>query len=668
MAAAEAHPGLRVLVVDDDALFRAVVGDLLRAHGFAVDEATTGEDGLAQARIRAPDLVLLDMMLPDLDGVEVCRQFKAGGPERAPPVIAVSALDGRRDVDDAYGAGVDDYLVKPPREIELIARVEAQIRARADRLALLREKREQEILVELSHVLAGSPDVDAMLDAAAGRLAEALSVWRCSILLVDEEHPGWVVLAATSDSPAARGLRLDLDLYPEVREVLQSARPLVLPDVRAAELLRPVATSLRGAPHDAAMLFPILDHGHAVGALFVRDARGGRGFSEREANFGQIVANAIAPPLRNARLLRDARDESARERELRAEAERRLERQRLVITALDGAPVGLAAVDSARSIRFVNATGAALLGRAGERLEGVPVAALFAAEARGALDRLWDESDGSEDLPLALPGPPARLARIAFTASPDEATARIAVFQDVTDQAFQQEELRRTTVFLENLIQRSPDAIVVADRAGRIRVFNDAAARLFGWAADEVVGAASVERLYPQGGAREVMRRMRSGGGAGGRGHVDGLEFEIVARDGTRIPVSLSAAMLFDDRGAVVATVGIFHDLREKREIEKQLRDTTDLLVETEKTAALVALAGAAAHELNQPLTAIMGMLELAEMRGTVPPESRPLWQGISREADRMAAIVRRIGGITRFSTRAYVGATEILDLKGSSE
>jgi len=113
-----------------------------------------------------------------------------------------------------------------------------------------------------------------------------------------------------------------------------------------------------------------------------------------------------------------------------------------------------------------------------------------------------------------------------------------------------------------------------------------------------------------------------------------------------------------------VATVGIFSDLRERLEIERNLDAAQKKLIETEKQAAIVELAGAAAHELNQPLTSVVGYSEMLRRKiKETDPLRRPI-DIIFREAERMAEIVRKIGQITKYRTKPYGGKTMIVDLK----
>src|SRR4051794_18267927 len=115
----------RALVVDDVAEFRELVGSVLRSEGFAVEVAADGPAALNAARVFTPDVVVLDLGLPGMDGIEVCRRL------RTFTDAYVVMLTGREDeVDKLIGlsVGADDYLTKPFSPRELVARVRAMLR------------------------------------------------------------------------------------------------------------------------------------------------------------------------------------------------------------------------------------------------------------------------------------------------------------------------------------------------------------------------------------------------------------------------------------------------------------------------------------------------------------------------------------------------------------
>lgn len=227
-------------------------------------------------------------------------------------------------------------------------------------------------------------------------------------------------------------------------------------------------------------------------------------------------------------------------------------------------------------------------------------------------------------------------------------------------------ELRKTKEFLESLIEASVDAIVAADLKGTIILYNKGAERIYGHTREEVLGIMHVSRLYPDGVAREVMRRIRADDW-GGVGRLDDMRSHAVDKEGNRIPISLSAAMIYE-HGEPTATVGIFTDLREKLLTEERLAQAQRKLELSEKQALLAELAGTAAHELNQPLTSVMGYGELLIRRLPPGTPERNAAQVIMQEAERMANLVRKIGKITRYETKSYVGDQRILDLDRATD
>lgn len=111
--------GRRVLVVDDDEITRRVLDSILDLEEFEVLVASDGEAALELARSEAPDVVLLDVMMPGMDGLEVCRQLKADPATEGVSVILLSALDRAANLRAGEEAGCDAYLTKPfsPREL-----------------------------------------------------------------------------------------------------------------------------------------------------------------------------------------------------------------------------------------------------------------------------------------------------------------------------------------------------------------------------------------------------------------------------------------------------------------------------------------------------------------------------------------------------------------------
>ncbi len=128
MKEAPVQPRERILVIEDEPDIAEVVQYNLEREGFRVVAATDGEQGLALVHTEFPDAILLDLMLPKLDGIEVCRRLKADPHLRAIPVIMVTAKGEVNDIVAGLEAGADDYVTKPFIPKVLVARIKAVVR------------------------------------------------------------------------------------------------------------------------------------------------------------------------------------------------------------------------------------------------------------------------------------------------------------------------------------------------------------------------------------------------------------------------------------------------------------------------------------------------------------------------------------------------------------
>jgi DNA-binding response OmpR family regulator len=149
----------RVLVVEDERVINDAVAERLRAEGFAVDQAYDGPGAVDTYAATHPDLVVLDVMLPGFDGLEVCRRIQLSRPPV--PVLMLTARDDEADILVGLAVGADDYLTKPFRMRELVARVRALLR-RVDRAAELASRPAARLVVG-----------DLVVDTGARRVAAA---------------------------------------------------------------------------------------------------------------------------------------------------------------------------------------------------------------------------------------------------------------------------------------------------------------------------------------------------------------------------------------------------------------------------------------------------------------------------------------------------------------
>jgi PAS domain S-box-containing protein len=355
----------------------------------------------------------------------------------------------------------------------------------------------------------------------------------------------------------------------------------------------------------------------------------------------------------------------------RFEAERRLRQLKRYADLFASSAEGIAVIAGEGSLLFANPRAYEVVGTRSGVLEGKPVNELVHPDDLERARSLWEgfaqgDYPRGVDLRLRHDDGPWLVCSCSFSALEDGNGAVLVSFQDVTEQRRTEAEFIKTMEFLESLIDASVDGIIASDMDGNIILYNQGAERIYGYRPEEVVGRMSVKQLYPGDGAAEVLRKLRSDQ-HGGLGRLSPTLMEALGKSGERIPIRLSAAMIYE-RGEPVATFGIFTDLREKLRVEERLAEAQQKLASTEKQALIAELAGTAAHELNQPLTSVMAYAELLKRKleeGT--PEFRAA-EVLVREAERMADIVKKIGKMTKYETKSYVGEQRILDLDKSAE
>ena len=134
----------KILVIDDDQFNRAFARDALESAGYSVIDAGDGEEGLEKADAEAPDLVLLDIVMPGMDGIEVCKELKKRDACRITPVIMYTSLNEEKLIETALQAGASDYVIKPPNVAQLRSRVALNLRLAEALTEIERLRRELE--------------------------------------------------------------------------------------------------------------------------------------------------------------------------------------------------------------------------------------------------------------------------------------------------------------------------------------------------------------------------------------------------------------------------------------------------------------------------------------------------------------------------------------------
>ncbi len=624
----------------------------------------SGTEALKEIEKIHPSIVVLDLVMPAPDGYQVLRILRARAETRDLPVVVLTALDADNEIARAFESGADDFVRKPFKPVELVARIRGQLRLRGVMDELAKKEKDAQVVLELTQALASNLDFRGILFTVVQRIAEVAKVDRVSIVLVREQGDVGYVVAA-SDDEQLRDLPIDLAKYPEIQQVLTTGKPLVIADAATHQLLEIVRAHVHARTFSSLAILPILYEGKPMGVLFLR-AKHTFAFGDHELALCKTVSNAMAIALRNARVLQTLRDQTQQVTVARFEAERRMRSLQRYADFFERSADGIVVIDAEGRLLFSNPKAREITGYTEVDFRGRRLGDLFASEDASRARELREDfaqnrfPRGVDIRVKRKDGQPVTLSINTNSVLREEGVV-LCTFRDVTAERALEADLVKTRTFLQRVIDSSVDAIISADMSGRVLIFNHAAERIYGRSAAETLGA-DVQALYPPGVAKQIMRLIRAGGG-----RIEGLKTDVLDANGERFPVSLSAALLYDGE-APVGSVGIFTDLREKVRMEQRLAQAQEQILAQERQAIVAELAGAAAHELNQPLTSVMGYAELLKRRLEPDAPAFGAAEIIFNEAQRMAEIVRKIGKITKYETKVYVGQARILDLDKASD
>jgi len=287
-----------VLIVQEDQVFREELQQLLLEY-YQVIEAANGEEALSIAEFRQPDLIIMDGDMPDRNGIKVCSELKSGVATRTIPLLLLSSSTTKTDIINGLYSGADDYLTKPIRSTEILARVDAHLRGKVFYTGL--EQNDLQMLLELSEIISVSRNPLKILQTIVERIARAVGVGRCSILSFTAN--GELLVKASSDLPKTGEIRLELSNYPEISTAIMTKKTVVINDMTTNPLLEPVRDRIKNLDMNSVIVVPIVKKESIIGTFFLRTASPLKhAITERVYKLCHLVANMSSNALENAAL------------------------------------------------------------------------------------------------------------------------------------------------------------------------------------------------------------------------------------------------------------------------------------------------------------------------------------------------------------------------------
>ena len=301
MTTAELKP--TILVVEDEVGIARMIQVLLEARGFSTVVCHAGDEAIRRIADTSVDLVLLDVMMPGMDGYEVCRRLKADEHWRHIPVIMLTAKDTTRDLVRGLEIGADDYITKPFNTEELIARIQVFLRIRGMSLELVRRNRELHSLNAVALAVSRSLSAEAILDGALAGITDSLGLAAALIHLV-EPASGCLELRAWRGLGQApqEALRSLAPGSGWAWEALEREEPVLLPD---AALVRGLGAGDDGPPQSLGVI-PLRFQDRRLGVFSVLGQRGQQ-FSRDDVGLLASIGRQVSIALENSHLYTETR-------------------------------------------------------------------------------------------------------------------------------------------------------------------------------------------------------------------------------------------------------------------------------------------------------------------------------------------------------------------------
>lgn len=301
-----------IFVVDDTPANLHLLRNILARRGYDVRPIPSGTMALKIIRSILPDLILLDIMMPDMNGYEVCRQLKADSRTRAIPVIFISAINELGDKVKAFEVGGVDYITKPFQADEVLARVKTHLVIQKIQKELQQAHDELEVRVDelatlnmIIQAVATTNDLDQTLHHIAGTMMHLLEVQAVSIGLLDATKTELTIITQGEQSNEAVqvvGLTVPISKDPLVQQVIERGQTFIITDAQSNPLTTSIRAIIQARQINSIMVVPLVSRAGVIGTINLSSTIETDAFDNSKIQLAETIAGQIAGAIENVRL------------------------------------------------------------------------------------------------------------------------------------------------------------------------------------------------------------------------------------------------------------------------------------------------------------------------------------------------------------------------------
>ncbi|MGE5416054.1 MAG: diguanylate cyclase [Acidobacteriota bacterium] len=297
-----------ILIIDDTPMNVLVLSKLLTDNGYKVQAETSANKGLTVALTTPPDLILLDIVMPDINGYDVCKELKSHHETSDIPVIFLSALDHTEDKVHGFSVGAIDFITKPFQPEEVLVRVRTHLSLQVTRRELIKTNNElkyallrEKMLNDFSRALGRSLDANILIETITTLAPELIGAETCELGILNEDG---ITLSRVfpADMPAGNALSMHSDddsSMAELWQFLGSGSPRL---IETRQVTAAWSSPLKESGITWVMLVPLVLVETRLGVLILTSTKPQNVFTKRDLNLAESLGRLTAMAIQNAKL------------------------------------------------------------------------------------------------------------------------------------------------------------------------------------------------------------------------------------------------------------------------------------------------------------------------------------------------------------------------------